>query len=109
MELAVGTIPHFQIGVENRAYRYLSRFEIAGGKRIYQHLSDHASVLVVRRGRVSICAVHTDANPRRRNATDKTTRRTAHNAVWQDEGKARPRGKSPGKERSPCRSPYVPT
>jgi hypothetical protein len=28
-----------QIGVENRDYHYLSHFEIAGGKRISQHLS----------------------------------------------------------------------
>jgi hypothetical protein len=27
------------ITVDNRAYHYLSRFEIAGAKRIYQHLS----------------------------------------------------------------------
>ena len=29
----------FQIGVENRDYHYLSQSEIAGGKRISQHLS----------------------------------------------------------------------
>jgi hypothetical protein len=38
-----------------------------------------------------------------------TTHRTAHNVVWEDEGKARPREKSPGKEGSPFRLPRVPT
>jgi hypothetical protein len=28
----------FQIGVENRDYHYVSQSEIAGAKRIYQHL-----------------------------------------------------------------------
>ena len=31
-----------QIGVGNRDYHYLSQIEIAGGKRIYQHLPDPA-------------------------------------------------------------------
>jgi hypothetical protein len=31
-----------QIGVENRDYHYLSRFEIAGGKRISRHLPGSA-------------------------------------------------------------------
>jgi hypothetical protein len=31
-------LAHFQITVDNKDYHHLSRFEIAGGKRISQHL-----------------------------------------------------------------------